>query len=272
MITLVPFLIGGFLVVALVLLSFYLSKLKNDGKNRKKILLYLLVFGILIGLTFLIRFSVVIFIAANIWLLGVGILHVWLQEKYFPEGSGIWGNILFTLALFFFGNVIFLLLYKFFISTPFQLVFLSPGLCFLVPMITVIAFDKFTDIPVSLFKLWNFPQPGSLSDPTDSEMADPLIINFEIRKRTDDNLTVFKAKAPKGLQLGRLFYYFIMDYNSRYPDNPVVLSESEGSYFKWSFFMTGSVFSGKTYPDPDLTISDNKIKENSSITCERILS
>jgi hypothetical protein len=278
MITRIPLLFGLFFAVSLVLLTLCLSKLKNSEKNRKKGILYFITGGILVGMTFLvgfyefIRLPVLIFIAANAWLLGVGILHVLIFERVFPEETGNSGKILFTLALFFFGYSLIFLAYKFVIKGPFPWIFLFPGFCFLAPAFIVTAFDHFTEIPVRVFKEWNFPPPGTLSDPNDSEMADPIIINFEIRKGIDDNLTVFKAKAPKGLQLGRLFYYFVMDYNSRYPDNPVVLNESESSYFKWSFMITRSIFSGKAFPDPDLTISDNKIKENSTITCERILS
>jgi hypothetical protein len=278
MITRLPLLISAFLAVTVILLTIYLSKLKDGEKNRKKILLYLLAGGILIGLTFIIGFKEFptlpywIFIAANIWLLGIGILHVWLYDKVIPgQGSDTW-KILFTLALFFFGYSLIFLLYKFVIKGAFPWIFLSPGFFFLAPALIITAFDHFTDIPARVFREWNFPPPGTLSDPSDSEMADPIIINFEIRKGINDNRTVFKAKAPKGMTLGRLFYYFVMDYNSRYPDNTVLISVGENSYFKWSFFITGSIFSGKTYPDPDLTISDNKIKENASVICERVIS
>jgi hypothetical protein len=82
--------------------------------------------------------------------------------------------------------------------------------------------------------------------------------------------TIFKAKAPRGLELGRLFYYFVIDYNSRYPDHPIIICEGENNFFKWSFFTTPSVISGKTHLDPELTVAENRIKENSSVICERL--
>jgi hypothetical protein len=278
MITRIPLLFGLFFAVSLVLLTLCISKLKDSERNRKKGIFYFITGGILVGLIFLIgfydflRLPVLIFIAANAWLLGIGIMHVRLYARVFHGETGNPGKILLTLALFFFGYSLVFLLYKLVFKNPFPWLFLSPGFCFLAPAFINIAFDQFADIPVKVFRAWNFPPPGTLSDPSDSEMADPIIVNFEIRKGLNDNRTVFKAKAPKGLTLGRLFYYFIMDYNSRYPDNPVFINEGENRYFNWSFLMTRSVFSGKAYLDPDLTISENKIKENSSITCERVIS
>jgi hypothetical protein len=265
-----------FILLAALFFTIYLSYVKDAAQKKKHVILYLVAAGILIGITGTLGFfkfsmlPVGVFIVALVWMLIIGILHTWLYERFFvPDFKG---KILFTLVLFFFGYSLVFLLYKLVIKDPFPWIFLSPGFCFLAPVFIVIAFDHFNDIPVRVFRAWNFPPPGTLSDPNDSEMADPIIINFEIRKGINDDCTVFKAKAPKGLTLGRLFYYFIMDYNSRYPDNPVLINEGENSYFKWTFLMTGSIFSGKVYPDPDLTISDNKIKENSSITCERVIS
>jgi hypothetical protein len=265
-----------FIVLTILLFTIYLSLVKEAKQKKKKLILYLIAAGILVGITGTLgffdfsRLSLGVFIGAMVWMLIIGILHNWLFEKFL--GQDITGKIIFTLALFFFGYSLIFLLYKFIFKCPFPCIFLSPGFCFLAPAFIVTAFDHFTEIPVRVFKAWNFPPPGTLSDPNDSEMADPIIVNFEISKGINDTRTVFKAKAPKGLTLGRLFYYFIMDYNSRYPDNPVLVNEGENSYFKWSFLITGSVFSGKAYLDPDLTISDNKIKENASITCERIIS
>jgi hypothetical protein len=263
------------IVLAVLIFTIYLSIAKNTAQKKKQLILYLIAGGILVGITGTLGFiefsklTLGLFIGAMIWMLIIGILHAWLFEKFFEPN--LTGKILFTLALFFFGYGLIFLLYKFVIKGPFPWIFLSPGFCFLAPVFIVTAFNHFTDIPVRVFKVWSFPPPGTLSDPNDSEMADPIIVNFRICKGVNDDRTVFKAKAPKGLTFGRLFYYFIMDYNSRYPDNPILINERENSYFKWSFLMTRSVFSGKVYLDPDLTISDNKIKENSSITCERII-
>ncbi|MGB8490641.1 MAG: TssN family type VI secretion system protein [Bacteroidales bacterium] len=276
MITRLPLVLSIFIFLGAILFTVCLSNIKHAAQKKKHLILYLITGGILVGITGTLGFiefsklSLFVFMGAMIWMLIIGIIHSRLFGTFF--GIDVKGKILFTLAIFFFGYSLIFLFYKFVIKVPFPWIFLSPGFCFLTPAFIVTAFGRFTDIPVRVFKAWSFPQPGTLSDPNDSEMADPVIINFEIRKKINDNRTVFKAKAPKGMTLGRLFYYFVMDYNSRYPHNPVLINEGENSYFKWSFLISRSIFSGKTYPDPDLSISDNKIKENSSITCERVTS
>jgi hypothetical protein len=277
MITPLPLLFGLCFAIAIVLLTIYLSNLKDGEKHRKRILIYFFTCGILIGATFLIGFvsfdtvTLWIFIASNIWLFVLGILHVWLFEKTIPVENAVNGKILLTVSLLFFGYGLILLLYKLAIKSPFPGIYFAPGLCFLIPLFIAIAFDFFTDIPGKVFKEWSFPPPGTLSDPSDSEMAGPVIVNFVIRKGVTEERTVFKAKAPRGLTLGRLFYYFVIDYNSRYPDHPIIISEFENSYFKWSFFTTRSILTGRTYLDAELTVAENRIKENSSVICERLI-
>jgi len=276
MITRLPLFFIIFVVLALLFFTGYLSVAKDATQKKKQSILYLIAGGILVGITGALgfieysRLTLGVFIGAMVWMLIIGILHAWLFEYFLVPNYR--GKILFTLALFFFGYSLIFLLFRFIFKDPFPWIFLSPGFCFLAPVFIVTAFDHFTDIPVSVFRAWNFPPPGTLSDPTDSEMADPVIINFKIRKRLTDSYTVFKAKAPNGLTLGRLFYYFIMDYNSRYPDNPIIINEGENSCFKWSFQMTNSILSGKIRLDPEISISENRIKENASVTCDRLLS
>jgi hypothetical protein len=72
------------------------------------------------------------------------------------------------------------------------------------------------------------------------------------------------------MQMGKLFYFFIMDYNSRHPDNPILIIDSDGKPFKWSFCMTANILKGRIRLDPELTISKNGLKENASVICERI--
>jgi hypothetical protein len=276
MITRLPLLFGFCFAIAIVLLIIFLANLNDSQKYRKKVILYFLAGGLLIGLASLIGFCkfeelpVWIFAGSYLWLIAAGILNVMLLEKAFPVENATTDKILLTMALFFLGNGLILLSFSMVIKSPFPWIYFFAGLCFLIPLFIAIAFDRFTDIPGKVFKEWSFPPPGSLSDPSDSEMAGPIIVNFVIRKGESEERTVFKAKAPKGLKLGRLFYYFVIDYNSRYPDHPIIIGEGENNLFKWSFSTTPSLLMGKMHLDPELTVAENRIKENSSVTCERL--
>jgi hypothetical protein len=211
------------------------------------------------------------FIVAHIWLLAVGILHAWLFEKLIPLEHKVLGKILFSFAVLFLGYGLITMAFKVYYHAPFPRLYFVPGFFFLAPTFVLIAFNYFVKIPVKVFKVWDFPTPGSIPDPKDSEMADLIIMNFEIRRLRDDGTrTVFKAKAPKTMALGRLFYFFIGDYNSRNPNNPIVISESENKLYRWSFYRNAGFFAGKIHLDADKSIVENRIKENSSIICERI--
>jgi hypothetical protein len=267
-----------FFTLAIAFFGLYLGKVKGSGDKKWYLILYLLIAGILIGVTHRYGFfeftelPLWFFIVGQVWLLLVGILHVWLFDKLIKLENSSLSRIIFTMAVFFFGYGLFIMTFKVYFRIPFPWLYFIPGLFFIAPTFIYIAFDYFTRIPGKIFKVWEFPSPGALPDPKDSEMADLIIINIEIRKRLDDSRTVFKAKAPKHMTLGKLFYFFIGDYNSRNPNNPVDINETETRRFSWSFYQTPNIFIGRKHLDPDLTISENKIKENSSILCERIIS
>ena len=278
MISNVTILFSVLFVLFAVMFGFYLAKVKEAGKEKMKLIAYLVITGVLTGMISLLGFaeftglSLLVFLAAQAWALIIGIFHAWLFEKIIPLENRNLGRIFFTLAICFFAYGLVTLIYKIYFHDPFPWVYFSPAFFFIAPVFVVIAFNNFIKIPGSVYKTWDFPPPGTLSDPNDNEMAEPIIVNLEIRKQCDESRTVFKAKAPRGMLLGRLFYFFIMDYNSRHSDNPIIISKSDEKLFQWSFYMTPNIFKGKVHLDPELTISDNRIKENASVICERLIS
>jgi hypothetical protein len=276
MINQVLLLFSLFFVIALVLFGIYLSKVEGAGKKKWILLLYMLIVGVLIAAASKLGFyefamlPLWFFMVAQFWLLAVGTLHAWLFDKFIPLEHKSLGKIFFTLAVCAFGYGLFIMAFKVYYHAPFPRLYFLPGFFFLAPTFVLIAFNYFIKIPSKVYLAWDFPAPGTLPDPKDSEMAEPIIINFEIRKSLEDNRTVFKAKAPKAMDLGKLFYFFINDYNSRNPNNPILISDSENKRFKWTFYQSGNIFQGKKYLDPEITIAENRIKENASIICERI--
>ena len=273
----VSFLTILFFAIALAFFGIYLGRVKNAGKSKWKLLLYLAIAGILLGAIASAGFveytqlALWMFILVHLWCLIIGILHSWLFEKIIPLEHKHSGNILFTLAVGFFGYGLLFLSFKYFFQAAFPRLFFLPFFFFIAPIFVVIAFETFVKIPTRIFKAWDFPVPGTLSDPADSEMADPIIVNFEIRKQPGEKTrTIFKAKAPLAMKLGRLFYFFIIDYNTRHPNNPIAIHTTENASFQWSFYQTANIFKGRMHLDPELSVSENNIKENTSVICERI--
>jgi len=276
MISQVILLFSLFFILSFIFFGIYLAKIKDAGKKKWYLILYLAVTGVLIGLISCLGFieftklPLLIFIAALAWLLIIGILHAWLFEKIIPLENKNFGQIFFTTAICLFGFGLVILPFLFYFKNPFPRLFFLPAFFFIAPTYVIIAFNNFIRIPGKVYKAWAFPAPGTLTDPTDNEMANPIIVNFEIRKQCADSRTVFKAKAPIGMDLGKLFYFFISDYNSRNPNNPILIEDSNKKPFKWSYYQFANFIKGKVHLDAEISISENKIKENSSVICERI--
>lgn len=276
MISNISIVFSALFILALVCIGIYLAKVNGAGKKKWKLLLYLAVTAILLALIGNLGFikfselSIWVFIATQAWLLILGILHVWLFEKLIDLENTNFSRILFTLAVCFFGYGLVTLSFKLFFDNPFPFYYFLPAFFFLVPTFVKIAYDYFMKIPMKFYKAWNFPAPGTLADPTNSEMANPIIVNFEIRRQITDSKTIFKAKAPQGMNLGKLFYFFISDYNSKNPNSPIVIMNDDNKTGKWSFYQTTKMFKSKTHLDADISISENKIKENSSVICKRV--
>ena len=141
---------------------------------------------------------------------------------------------------------------------------------FLVPFFFIKALAWYSMIPERQFKTWIYPVDNPIPDPTDSELAMPMVISFEFQKKVNDtDYTIFRAKAPKDIQFGKLFYFFINDYNSRHPEGVIEVSSKTNPY-PWVFHFKPKWLMKTRYLDPDETVFHNQIKENSVIVCNRI--
>ena len=82
--------------------------------------------------------------------------------------------------------------------------------------------DELLKVPPKKYKLWYYPVDQNIEDPSDEELENPIIISFIFKKNEKSNeLTTFRAKAPVGMKVGRLFYFFINDYNDRHPEGAI---------------------------------------------------
>ncbi len=276
MIRQVPLLFGICFALAFGFFGIYLVTVKGAGKKKMILLLYMILSGIPVGLLSILGFfkftelPLWMFLSAYIWLMMIGILHALFFEKIIKLENKNAGKILFAFAVCFFGYGLALMAFEFYFASAFPWLYFLPAFFFIAPVFVIAAFDKYINIPSKVYRVWDFPAPGTLSDPSDNEMADPIIVNFEIGKQPEEARTVFKAKAPKAMDLGRLFYFFIIDYNSRHPNSPILVEDSNNKPFKWSFRLKPKILIGGVHLDPEISISDNRIRENASVICERI--
>jgi hypothetical protein len=268
------------LIVAVTLLSLTLTRVKEASKYKKATIIYMIITAFCIGLTGLTGALGILvdltefFIVTQVLILILGTLHVYLLYKLVPWSSKnkfSW-EFLFSVAVASLGSIFFLLVYNFILELhALQLVMLAALAWFFVPFFFVQAFNRYLVIPVRIFKKWYYPVGKEISDPLDSELVSLLVVSFVFHKKMNaKDITTFRAKAPAHMVFGRLFYYFVNDYNDRHREDPIEFLDPENRPYGWVFHHKPNLLGIKRYIDPDHIITDNHIKENSVIICHRI--
>jgi hypothetical protein len=208
-----------------------------------------------------------------------GIVHAaFFHEKYFFSNDYnkvkvTVGEILYMLALlilvliitacllYFFGER------KFLFSTKSILVSM---LVFFIPLVFQATFKAAYNIPSGVFPTWEYPLNNPIELPDEKPNEKLLVIAFEIcKKASDTKRTNFRAKGPETMKMGDLFYHFINDYNDTQSETPIQYAADEYSPHEWAFRVKPSWFRSSRVLDPELTVRENKIRENAVIICER---
>ena len=268
------------LAIAAALLPLTMSRVKEIEKYKKETILYFLIAALLFGITGLLGLTSLLddlasyFITLQIMALVIGILHATLLYKLLPWTSKdkfLW-EFLFSFAIACFGALLLLLVFKFIVGLDIlQYLMLSAIFWYFVPFLFVQALNRYLAIPLKIFRKWYYPVGKEIPDPLDSELVALLVVSFVFNKKMNGiDITTFRAKAPQKMVFGRLFYYFINDYNERHPESTIEFIDQDVQPFGWVFYLKPSWIGRRRYIDPDQIIRDNRIKENSIIVCQRI--
>lgn len=269
------------LILLSVILIGFVFKNRNAGQFKLRTIFYILVFSLFIGIggiwgskdIFKITNSILYFVLI-VWMLALGIVHVSLLKKILPwiTDKIIWTGLSLTLSIGFLGSAFLLLIFHFIKFSDLVKINLISVLFFAVPFLFYITLVYYMEIPVKILRKWQYPVDKHIDDPTDREMDSPLVVGFEFKKKaSDENMTTFRAKAPKEMVFGKLFYYFINDYNDRNPDEKIEFIDENNKPFHWIFFHKPGWFGNIRYIDPGETNSFNFIRENSVIICKRVI-
>ncbi|MGO3184407.1 MAG: TssN family type VI secretion system protein [Aequorivita sp.] len=270
-----------FLVIGVILMVFMKGIKKLFAKKRKQVLIYLLVMVALFALTALISNPHVLnniplhnlFAFQFIFLL-LGILHVYVSREHFEvlsEKTGsFWSEFIFTIAIACIGLIGFFFITNMF-KPEYKFVFLGAALWFLIPMLVIKTYEFAMTIPLPIYKKWFYPIGKNIRDPKDEELINPQVISFEFHK--DDKtaeLSNFRLKAPEKMEFGRLFYFFINDYNDRHPESKIVFLNPSNEPNGWIFYKKPSWYTVMKYIDFARTVESNGIREDNVIICQRV--
>ncbi len=269
----------GSLVLGMGVFLILFKKVKGLKKYGFAGFLYVFFLSILLSLPsfflFLIdsfsEFSLLLFGQTSIILLGI--LHVVLSKKIVPWfGEQVFNVqliLIITLLLFsyFFTNLSF----SFLVTSELPLIWYLSLLWFVVPVLLEFAINRLLEVPEKEFKTWHYPVNENIEDPSDEELENPVVISFIFRKTPGSKeQTTFRAKAPVAMSLGKLFFFFINDYNSRHPEEMISYLNEENTPVPWIFFkVKNKLLKTKESLDPDDSIYNNNIKENDLLICHK---
>lgn len=270
----------GALVLGLGIFFVLFKKIKKLKKFGLPGLLYVLSTGILLSIPILLLLihsadEMLLLIYYQTIIIIVGILHVRFSEKLVPYIKDLKFGIhfIFILCILIFGYLFSNLTFELqAISSSVKAVWHLSLLWFLVPILINLTIQKLLEVPPKQFKKWQYPLNKTIYDPTDEEMANPVVISFIFQKNElHSDITTFRAKAPVGMALGRLFYFFINDYNERHPEDMISFQNENNESEFWIFFkLKNKFFKWKEALDPDDSIYNSNIKENDVLICKRV--
>lgn len=250
------------------------------SKDKKKTIIYALILLVVFALIGLLSSSKVLnntplnsFIAFQVLFLIIGGVHVWVMRKFFDslseDKSQLFNEIAFTVALLMIGLITFFCIVHNF-KPSLQFIYLASSLSFIVPILFYKLYEFALFIPVKIFEHWTYPT-GTVTDPSSDELRNPLVISFEFKKTEDtDDVTNFRVKAPGNLEFGKLFYFFLGDYNEINPESKVEFLDKDDQTYKWMFYKKPSFFKSTMYINSEKTTNNNNLKEDDVIICERI--
>ena len=270
---------------AVVALTVCLTKMVNTIRGsfkpyRKQTLLYLLAALFFYAIVAVAAHPAVIdgsmpaLIFFQAYFLLLGSAHIYLvrqKMKWSGDDKAFYLDLIFTLLVSALGCILFVLIYRLVNTSGLQYVMMGSILFFVVPFLFYYTFKKAIAIPPKIMKEWYYPVHEEIEEPDDSKLKNLLVISFEFPKLAGDKrVTNFRAKAPKDMEFGQLFYYFINDYNERHPNGKVQVANDEGEPSGWIFYRKPTWYSVMTkYIDADKTVFANRIRENEVIICTR---
>lgn len=268
------------------IMVFILSAIRRGRPaiNIKTIIVYVLLCGLAIALPGFLGFSGNQFnpywyLLAMVYFLGMGILHVNLLHHYFRKHFDVlWKAILFELVLtvtcLLAGGYLFTMIFKWVsndLGNPYMAA--TSAIIFLVPLIFYYTYIQFISIPFDIYKTWQYDAEKKPYDFKGVDFDRLMVLNVELSKNAEDPQRFqIKAKTlPTGITFGDWFLRVVDDYNFKNSNSPIKLTDESGEPYYWIFYVKKSFFSMRKYIDFEKEVLENKLTENETVICKRVL-
>ncbi len=206
----------------------------------------------------------------------LGILHIYYMPKFLQWAKGdksFWISVLYTFILAIFGYMFFVVIFKWVNDEGYHYMAGASIAFFIIPFFVYRTFLKAVEMPPKIFKQWYYPVNVEVQEPDDDKLKNMLVISFEFQKKLNEpHFTNFRAKAPRDMEFGQLFYYFINDYSERHPNSKIEFADKNVGAYGWIFYKKPRWYTiGTVYIDSEKTFYENRIRENDVIVCRRSL-
>ncbi|MDT7830632.1 TssN family type VI secretion system protein [Pricia sp. S334] len=274
--TLVPLM--ATLSVVFVALRLMASNTPGFKKQQKKFYFYLLiqlaVMAFMAAIAYNLRQSTVIF--RHITLLGcaliMGALHVYFFQIAFTrfDDHNRFKEIVFSVITSIILIVPVIVISSYFEDLEFLLYYILIMAAFVLPTSFFILFNYAISIPVKLYSQWYYPLGNKYDIPKHYELKNMMVLNFMFHKNTKEaHMTSFKAKAPKDMAFGRLFFFFINDYNDK-KATKIEMTEDSGNPYGWYFYIKPKWYAASKHIDSELSVVKNNLQDGDVVICQRI--
>ncbi|TPD65439.1 TssN family type VI secretion system protein [Flavobacterium microcysteis] len=267
------------IAIAMIISMFIGMKTPKFRQEKKSYFIYILCQGLLFLIFGAILFNLkdttvnIRFISFQVYLLIAGTIHLTFFHLYFKQfdAKEIYKEIFIAIVTGIFMEAFAIMLIGHFQELAYMYYYLGAMLFFLIPTLCFCLFRTAISIPAKLHKRWFYPVNSKYPAPHISEMRNIIIVNLVFTKKANDSTIInFKVKAPRAFDFGKLFYYFINDYNEKNPNSQVRFLDDKNQPYGWYFYTKPKWFSSSDYIDPELAIDTNNIKDGATIICQRI--
>lgn len=269
------YLLMPFLAVAAGVIMIVIAK-KNQLLDNKKAIFYFLALWVILALPALLGFI-------NYWFmpyayLGLMLIYfllgIWnrgLLRKVVPkiEEKPFYVEFLVIFISMLIGMGLFTLVFNLCNELQYGIWAATSLVLFIFPCVFRQAYISFLDIPLEVYKVWNYHDQNDELDPGLVDNNKVLVVEVEIFKDPkDEKAQNIKAKSSEDLPFGAWFKIFVNDYNKRTPHSPIIYSDPEKTY-GWIFYTTSSILGRKKHIDPEHTFAKNEVKEKNVIIAKR---
>ena len=267
------------LVVCIIATLIFKAKVPGFKKVRKKFTYYILILIAIHAVFFIIVYNLkqstlfIRFISLQLFLLVLGSVHISIYRKNFNslEAKKNITEIIFAFLISGYLLLPLTFIIAYYNDFNYMYFFYFSSLSFIIPTFINFLYHYSVSIPAKLFKKWYYPLSKNYPRIKPNELTNIILLNFTFYKNEKErHLTSFKVKAPKNMDFGRLFYFFMNDYNEKFPNGKIEFTDNSGNPYGWYFYSKPRWYSSSRYIDFDLTVENNNLRDNMVVLCQRI--